>query len=405
MQDTFMPHPEQRASEAITELAAAWERFCDELKEAGRIPLSAALPETDRDRAAGYQQLARNISLALQFNHEFTNPRLPELARYFDPTRKQGGDNGDCVYSGAQINGQDTYCISGDRGTARYFSVVIVERGDTPWGGRVAGTLFGHEIATMPDGHFELLLGPEPQPGNWLRTTPDTFRVTIREYFADWEGERPMRARIDRLSSPDEPAPRLSPQTLARGLLESADWLQRSIAYWPQMLEKWRAIPNTFRSYWQLEDNAIDAAPGGDPLVCFWRLPEDEALIIRVRPPDCVYWNVEFGNCWWETMDYRYRLSNTNMHYATLEDDGELIVVVSHGDPGVPNWLDCSGFSCGYVTYRWMLSSKHPVPQCEQVPLITLPERLPAAVKRIDAAGRKAQLAQRRSGVIARFGS
>jgi hypothetical protein len=55
-------------------------------------------------------------------------------------------------------------------------------------------------------------------------------------------------------------------------------------------------------------------------------------------------------------MDYRYRLANTNCHYAALEEDGELIVVVSHDDPGLPNWLDPSGHSEGYVTYRWMLA-------------------------------------------------
>ncbi len=391
-------------SEPMQELAQAWERFCDELKKAGQIPLNATLPGNDLDRAAGFQQLARNISLALQFNHEFTNPRLPEFARYFDPTRKQGGDNSDCVYVGAQINGSDTYRISGDRGTARYFSVVVVEQGDTPWGGRVSATLFGHQIETAADGSFELFLGPDPQPGNWLRTSNQTFRVTIRQYFADWETERPMRAQIDRISGPDEPAPLLSPHGLARGLLDSADWLQRSVAYWPWMLEKWRAQPNTFRSYWQLEDNQIDATPGGDPLVCHWRLAEDQALIIRVRPPQCVYWGVEFGNCWWETVDYRYRLSNTNMHYAALEEDGELIVVVAHRDPGVPNWLDCAGFSTGYVTFRWMLSEEQPIPHVAQVPLHTLFEQLPDGVTRIDAAGRRAQLEQRRRGVNARFG-
>ena len=114
-----MPPTAEPLSEPMQELAQAWERFCDELKKAGQIPLNATLPGNDLDRAAGFQQLARNISLALQFNYEFTNPRLPEFARYFDPTRKQGGDNGDCVYVGAQINGSDTYRISGDRGTAR----------------------------------------------------------------------------------------------------------------------------------------------------------------------------------------------------------------------------------------------------------------------------------------------
>ena len=392
------------ATNDIDELAAAWDRFCDDLKAAGRIPLREQVPPYSLDRAAGFQQIARNISLALQFNYEYKDPLFPELARYFDPTRKQGGDNSDCVYVGAQINGTDLYRISGDRGSSRYFSVVAVETGATPWGGRVVSTLYGHELTTGADGSFELLIGPDPQPGNWLRTTPDTFRVTIRQYFADWENERPMRAQIDRISGPALPPPLLSPAGLARGLGDAGRWLQDSIEYWPAMLEKWKDYPNQFRSYWQLEKNRIDATPGGDPLICYWQLPPDEALIIRVVPPECVFWSVEFGNCWWETMDYRYRLSNTNMHYAQREDDGQLIVVVAHTDPGLPNWLDCSGFAAGYVTYRWMLSERQPIPRCEQLKFSALSEHLPSTVRRITPAARGEQLAARRRGVTKRFG-
>lgn len=389
----------------IEQLTAAWETFCEGLKAAGRIPLRADIPDHPLDRAAGFQQLARNISLALQFNHEYRDPLFPELARYFDPTRKQGGDNSDCVYVGAQINGTDTYRIWGDRGSARYFSVVAVETGTTPWGGRVAHTLFGHQIETDADGSFELWIGPDRHPGNWLPTTPDTFRITFRQYFADWETERPMRAQIDRVSAPAPPAPVLSPAALARGLIDAAGWLKDSIEYWPEMLARWKPFRNQFLSYWQLEKNRIDATPGGDPLVCYWELERGEALMIRVVPPEeCVYWGVEFGNTWWETMDYRYRLSNTNMHYAVREANGELIVIVAHEDPGVPNWLDCSGFAAGYVTFRWMLSAQQPVPQATQMPLDELFERLPTGVKRITPAERLEQLAARRRGVTRRFG-
>jgi len=386
-------------------LLEAWDDFCEQLKVAGRIPLGQDIPDRPRDRAAGFQQILRNIPLAWQFNYEFRDPLYPELARYFDPTRKQGGDNSDCVYVGAQINGTDTYRISGDRGTAPYFSVVAVETGDTPWGGPVAGALYGHQIACERDGSFELFVGPDPRPGNWLRTTPDTFRVTIRQYFADWENERPMRARIDRVSPPEAPAPLLSPVALAKGLEDSVRWLRESIGYWPEMLARWKPHRNCFLSYWQLEKNRIDATPGGDPLICYWALPADEALVIRVVPPcDCVYWSVEFGNTWWETVDYRYRLSNTNMHYAAREEDGELIVVVAHEDPGVPNWLDCAGFAAGYVTFRWMLSQEQPVPVATQVKLGGLRQHLPATAKRISPEGRREQLAARRRGVARRFG-
>ena len=388
-----------------TVLRAAWESFCDELKRAVDIPFRDPAPRHVVERVAGIEALARNISLALNFNHDYADPRFPELIHYFDPVRKQGGDNTDAVYVGATINGTDTYRISGDRGTARYFAITSVQRGQTPWGGKVAHTLFGHDLKVDPDGHFELVVSPEPHAGNWQRTTPETFRVTFRQFFADWERERPMKARIDRLTGDMSPPAPIAPERLAAQLLASAKWVNESIEFWVRMINMWKVMPNTFRSYKQLSDRAIDATPGGEPMVAYWSLPKDEALIVRVRPPACPYWAVEFGNFWWMSMDYRYRLSNTNCHYAQLEDDGELIVVVAHEDPGLPNWLDTSGFSEGYLTYRWMLAGSCPEPQTTQVKTAELCKHLPATIKRITPDARREQLAARRRGVINRFGN
>lgn len=386
-------------------LRQAWVSFCDELKKAGEIPFGPSVPAHANDRSAGVQVLARNISLALNFQHDYADPRYPELIHYFDPVRKQGGDNTDAVYVGATIDGQETYRIVGDRGTARYFAVTSVERGQTPWGGKVAHTLFGRDLEVGPDGCFELICSPTPHPGNWLRTTPETFRITFRQFFADWEHERPMKARIDRLTGDMSPPAPITPERLAEQLQASARWVGESLAFWVRMINMWKVMPNTFRSYKQLADQAIDATPGGEPMIAYWALPPDEALIVRVRPPACPYWAVEFGNFWWTSMDYRYRLSNTNCHYAELEDDGELIVVIAHEDPGLPNWLDTSGFAEGYVTYRWMLAESCPEPKATQVKAAELFRYLPQNARRITPEARCEQLAARRRGVINRFGN
>jgi len=383
-------------------LRQAWHRFCDELKTAGEVAFRPTAARGPVDQAAGVRLLSRNIALALLFELENNDPEHPELLHYFDPLRKQGGDNTDALYVGAPINGSDTYRVSGQRGSARYFGVTVVERGATPWGGGVAGMLFGEQIRCEADGSFELYLSPEPHAGNWIRTTPQTFRVTFRQFFADWENETPMEAQIDRLTGDGAP-PTLTPERVADGLAGASHWVKWSLTYWADMIEKWKAQPNRFLSYRQLDDNRIDATPGGEPLIAYWTLPADEALVIRVRPPRAQYWSVEFGNYWWETMDYRYRLASTNCHHAVLEDDGELIVVVSHDDPGLPNWLDPSGHTEGYVTYRWMLADEHPVPRCLQVPCAALFDHLPARIRRITPEARRAQLAARRRGVQKRF--
>jgi hypothetical protein len=384
-------------------LKASWEDFCDQLKRAGDLVFRDTTPVHDIDRAKGLRLLARNVSLALQFQLENNDPDFPELLHYFDPLRKQGGDNTDALYVGAPINGQQTYRISGRRGTARYFAVTVLEDGATPWGGAVVGSLIDSDIEVDEDGSFEIILSPHAHPGNWIRTTPGSWRVTVRQFFADWENEAPMVARIDRLGELEHD-PVLTVEVITHGLAASAAWVRNSTWYWADMLDKWKVRPNRFLSYRQLDNNAIDATPGGEPLICYWQVPVDEVLVVRVTPPAARYWAVEFGNYWWETMDYRYRLCSTNCFHAQLEDDGELLLVVAHDDPGVPNWLDPSGHMEGYITVRWIGASQYPTPECKQIKRAGLFEYLPVTVRTMDSEQRQAQMAARRRGIIKRFG-
>jgi Protein of unknown function (DUF1214) len=385
------------------QLKASWDAFCEQLKEASDVVFRDTTPANDIDRAKGFRLLARNIALSLQFNLENIDPDFPELQHYFDPLRKQGGDNTDALYVGSPINGENTYRITGQRGNARYFAVTVLEDGNTPWGGVVVGNMIDSDIHVEQDGRFELMLSPDPHPGNWIKTTPGSWRVTFRQFFADWENEEPMVARIDRVGPAKEKI-ETSIELITDGLEDSARWVRQSTFYWADMIDKWKVQPNTFLSYRQLDDNAIDATPGGEPLICYWELPKDEVLIVRVTPPNANYWAVEFGSYWWESMDYRYRLCSTNCHHAQLEDNGELILVISHDDPGVPNWLDPSEHVEGYITLRWIGAESYPIPHCEQIKVSELQQRLPETVKTINAEQRLQQLAERRRGVIKRFG-
>lgn len=385
-------------------LRASWHDFCDELKAAGDLVFRDTAPANPVSRATGMRQLARNISLALQFELENSDAEHPELLHYFDPIRKQGGDNTDALYLGGPVNGRDTYCIRGHRGSAAYFAVTVLEDGDTPWGGRVVGTLIDDQLNVEADGTFELIISPDEHAGNWIQSSPETYRVTFRQFFADWEDETPMVATIEREGSGDPPVP-LSAETLARGLRGAARWVRYSVEYWADMLDKWKARPNEFISYGELESNQIDFTPGGAPLISYWKLSRGEVMLIRVTPPKASYWAVEFGGYWWETMDYRYRLCSLNQHHGVLEEDGSLLVVVSHEDPGLPNWLDPSGQDEGYVTFRWIGADRYPRPSVEQFPEAELEARLAPNVCRISIAERREQLRRRRLGVVKRFGT
>ena len=150
--------------------------------------------------------------------------------------------------------------------------------------GAVIGSLFGPEMDVDEDGRFELIISPESHPGNWIRSTPDTYRVTFRQFFADWEEEIPMDAEIECLTAPPGPPPILALDSLSEGLAHAVDWVRVSTNYWADTLDLWQAKPNEFFAFSEIETAKIDATPGGTPLISYWKVPPDEALIIRVTP-------------------------------------------------------------------------------------------------------------------------
>lgn len=384
-------------------LLAGWDDFCERLKQAGRIALDPAMPGGPQERSAGLRQVARNIALALQFELENCDPLHPQLLHYFDPVRKQGGDNPDALYLGAPINGTDHYRITGHRGSADYVAITAVERGGTPFGGGVSGVLLGDELDVEEDGSFVINIGPEPCGQNWLRTSSDTYRVTIRQFFGDWEVEEPMRASIQRIGS-FEKRPVPQPDELVKGLQNAVEWLDWSVGYWAQMLARWKQWPGEFRTYSETVTDRVDATPGGEPFTAYWMLAQDEALMMRFRPPAARYWSVELGNAWWESMDYRDRLSSFNHRNACLEEDGEVVFIISHKDPGTPNWLDASGHTEGFVTFRWIGTETQPRPTMKRVSCHQLDKEI-LSCRRVTTSERRAQISARQRGLIKRFGS
>lgn len=392
--------------ETDAQLAQVWDQFCDQLKASKEVVFRDSAPTAERDRAAGLRMLARNIPIALDKEYENADPLHPEFTHHMDWRHKFGGDNPDALYLFAPINGVDSYRITGTWGSAAYVVFTVSDQGGNAMESQPAGHLFGHQMHIEPDGRFELIVSPEPpepKPRNWMKTNPGSFRLMLRQFFGDWEKERLMTVHVDLLGDP-VPPPDIDAKSLASGLLRSAERHSQQAMHWAQTLELWQHRPLQFLSFHQMTDNRMSAAtPGGVPLICYWEMAADEALVIRVTPPDAAYWNFEFGNWWFESMDYRYRLAGTNSHYAVLEDSGELILVASHDDPGVPNWLDASGYSAGYMVCRWMAAQQAPQPRVERIKRVDLAHHMPGDVKTIDATARREQLAARRRGVMARF--
>ncbi|MDP6243412.1 MAG: hypothetical protein QF462_08790, partial [Myxococcota bacterium] len=76
-------------------------------------------------------------------------------------------------------------------------------------------------------------------------------------------------------------------------------------------------------------------------------------------PPECEYWNLQIGNHWLESLDFRHYTTHVNHETAVRENDGSVRIVIAHRDPGVPNWLDTAGHARGGLALRWV-GAEHP---------------------------------------------
>ena len=101
--------------------------------------------------------------------------------------------------------------------------------------------------------------------------------------------------------------------------------------------------------------------------------------------------------------DFANRQTSLNLAQAFADDDRRMRIVVSAADPGVPNWIDTEGRPEGMLVYRSIGTRSRPVPEAQVVRVADVRAHLPGAHPVVDEAERRARLAQRRAGVLARY--
>ncbi len=347
----------------------AWNDFCDALKAAGAVVLDPAAPATPLDRAEGYRYLTRLLRAGLETFVEDADPAAPELLRTCHETIKMGADNPDNHYQNAPINGKYEYRITGTRGSVHYLGFGTQEGNYGATGGLdTSGYLDDSQLQIDADGHFEVLLSCEPKPGNWLRMTPKSRTLVVRQTFLDRASERRAELKIERLGGQHAPRP-LTPQAIERGLLAST----RFVSGCAQLFSKWAQDFAAHANQLPLFDAKLATAAGGVPHIAYyhgyWQLQPDEALVIEVTPPACDYWNFQLNNHWMESLDYRYFQISVNKQGARVRPDGSVRVVVAHRqpDPALGNWIDTCGHERGTMCWRWVRAAQHPAPRTRVV--------------------------------------
>lgn len=364
------PAPAGLAEQRIVS-GQSWEEFCDTLKVAGATLAFPGTPQNPFDQAEGYRYLSRLVRAGLEGFLEDADPHAPVLKRVVHETIKMGADNPDNFYQNASISGACEYRIRGNRGTVAYLSFAT-QAGHYGQGGGMppTGTLEASALKLAPNGDFEIVMScAEPtqeQASNWLRMTPETGLLIVRQTFLDRKNEVLAALHIERIDGPNQPRP-ITPAAVDEGLKNASTLVAGASLLFAKWARDFQAHSNKLPRF----DQEVSNAAGGDPNIAYyhshWRLGPDEALIIEVMPPACQHWNFQLNNYWMESLDYRYFTIHKNKHTTQLLPDGSVRLVVAHRDPGVPNFIDTAGHSSGTMLFRWVRADGHPVPQTRVV--------------------------------------
>src|SRR5262249_1469428 len=93
------------------------------------------------------------------------------------------------------------------------------------------------------------------------------------------------------------------------------------------------------------------------------------------------YQGIQLGSMWYISLDYINHQTSLTADQARTDPDGMLRFVISERDPGVANWLECTGHRRGYMQIRWQRLSRDlgpgDGPRVEVVPFADLPAVLP----------------------------
>jgi hypothetical protein len=385
---------------------SVWEDFCTTLERSSRFVLAAGVPDSPRDRAEGFRYLTRFLAAGMVACVSHDDPDYPVFGRLMDITMPWGLDNPDCLYLHAAVRGDANYVIRGNRGTANHIDIQAnfghFANGDISTWGTIA-SLSGFELESDSDGGFELFAGAEQRPGNWLRLAPDAEFILVRQYFNDWENERPGDFIIEREGATYPPPPLRTDQLAAR-IDKLARWLERGGALWERMSRGLLGMePNHLVLHLPHDSDDRAGMRGQAYGMGNFRCERDEAVLIEFTPPPCHHWSFGIANYYWESVDFENRQTSLNGHQAWLDDRGVFRCVIAHRDPGIANWIDTAGYTAGTISARFLRAERICEPTLRSMKFDDLDTAIPESTPRIDSAQRQEILARRRRAVWQRY--
>lgn len=383
-----------------------WDELVDALRG---LParLLAKLPATMQTDPRIQQEVGRLALAALSASaletlssdgdHPFFLPLLTMLTFGGQP-------NPDTFYRFTEITPGGSYRIRGERGTLRIATIgemsprTFVNGIDTPMPIHAY-----HDINALKvdgQGRFDVILSPvrpEGHVGDWWQLSPKTSRLLLRLVNSDWGHEKDPTISIERI---DVPAPRPRPsaaelETRLRALPREINFLAPLFV---DKVEQLRAegYVNSLKVF---DVSQMGGLKGQFYYEGPYELKDDEALLIEVKAPNCLYRSIMLTNETYDTIDWYNNHSCLNGSQAQVDKDGVLRIVVSASDPGVPNWLATSGHSRGLIQGRWMNADAQPIPAIRKVAFSEIRGLLPGDTPSVTPQQRDQIVRDRRSAL------
>jgi hypothetical protein len=368
------------------------------LEEAVKEIANTWRPDDPRYRADIYRQIMMQLSYGY-FAFFHADAEHPDWAPLWNPVYTLQ-PNPDDIYLYCPISSEHRYRIVGSRGTVRMLTIGTQRSlSGMPWENDTTGSYY-HDIDDSDlqidaRGDFELLLSaerPEAHAGNWLKIEPGARVLMTRYRSYDWESEIDPVMSIECLD-PVAPKSRLSPEEILERLQQMA-WMP------VRATRLFYSMQNAIRS--RVGVNVFEPVRYGGALSRQVYLPAvfefeaDEALVLETELPRTRrYWNFQLNDPYFNAIEYVYRLSSTNGHFAHVGPDGAFHAVISLTDPGVPNWLDPAGFTQGTVYGRWYDCDSSPTPTLKRIKLSELREHLPSDTPSVTPAARAEEVRRR----------
>jgi hypothetical protein len=206
--------------------------------------------------------------------------------------------------------------------------------------------------------------------------------LIVREVYSDWSAEQRGTIAIRRADTAGTAPPPPDTSALAKRYGVAGKILV-------SRLRTFLAFPEWF--YLNLPANTLTeprSTPGGLTTqfssVGHYDLADDQAMIVTVPAAAkdvAPYQGIQLGSMWYISLDYINHQTSLTADQARADPDGMLRFVISERDPGVANWLECTGHRRGYIQLRWQRLARDlragDGPRAEVVKHAELAERLP----------------------------